>query len=76
MEALGDLAGAEEAYKLAGDPLMMEIDALSAVAARIKLAALYRSQKRIAEADELVANIDRLWTKADPGVRAALERLR
>jgi hypothetical protein len=76
MEALGDLAGAEEAYKLAGDPLMTEADTLSAVAARIKRAALYRSQKRIAEADALVVNIDRLWTKADPDVRAALERLR
>lgn len=76
MEALGDLIGAEEAYRLASDPLMTEADPLSAVAARIKLAALHRSQKRLAEADDLIASIDRLWIKADPDLRPALERLR
>jgi hypothetical protein len=76
MEAVGDLAGAEEAYTLASDPLHTKIDPLSGVVARIKRAALYRSQKRIAEANELAANIDKLWVKADPDIRAALERLR
>jgi hypothetical protein len=76
MEAVGDLAGADEAYALASDPTLIELDTLSAVAARMKRAALRRSQKKTAEADALMASIDRLWVKADPGVRAALERLR
>jgi serine/threonine protein kinase/tetratricopeptide (TPR) repeat protein len=68
-------AEAEAALKLSMDPDVLKEDALQAMVARIKLAALYRAQKREAEAREISAVIERLWGSADAGVREAIEKL-
>jgi serine/threonine protein kinase len=68
-------AEAEAALKLSMDPDILKDDALQAMVARIKLAALYRAQKREDEARELSAIIERLWANADAGVRQAIEEL-
>ncbi len=67
---------AEAALKLAEDPRMIEAMALSTVIARIKRGALYRAQKRHAEADEIDKQINALWTNADAGIREHFEKLK
>lgn len=76
LEAVGDEAGAEEAYLLAQRPWQMSAVGFQAVAARLRLAVLYRKRGRVSEAAALEAVVDQLWAKADPGVREAVLRLR
>jgi hypothetical protein len=75
LEATGDLKGAEKAYQEAQDPTTIESWTLQIVVARVKLAELYRSQKRDDEAAKLDVALDRLWTSADPGFRETLKKI-
>lgn len=73
---VGKVEEAEAALKLAEDPHRIEFQSLSAIIARIRRGALYRSQKRIAEAEALEKQIGELWTNADPGMREYFEKLK
>jgi len=72
LEASGDREGAVEAYRLAQHPLAIEASPFAAIAARLRLARLYRLMGRDKEAAELDAVVDRVWANADKGVREAV----
>jgi hypothetical protein len=74
LEADGKRAEAEAAYALAMDPHHTERLALGAMIARVRLAALLRASGKGAEAAALDAVVDRLWAKADAGLREAAAR--
>jgi tetratricopeptide (TPR) repeat protein len=76
LEATGNLEGAEKAYLVAQNPTTMEFWTLPVLAARLKLAQLYRSQGRIEAAAKLDGVFEQLWTNADPGFRKTLLDLR
>jgi thioredoxin-like negative regulator of GroEL len=76
LEATGNLEQAEKAYLLAKSPTTMEFWTLPVLAARLKLAQLYRSQGRVEAAAKLDGVFDQLWSNADPGFRKALLDLR
>jgi serine/threonine-protein kinase len=76
LEAMGSLEGAEKAYLMAQNPTTMEFWTLPVLAARLKLAQLYRSQGRLEAAAKLDGVFDQLWTNADPGLRKTLLDLR
>jgi tetratricopeptide (TPR) repeat protein len=76
LEATGNLEQAEKAYLLAKSPTTMEFWTLPVLAARLKLAQLYRSQGRLEAAVKLDGVFDQLWSNADPGFRKALLDLR
>ncbi|MCC6557132.1 MAG: hypothetical protein IT372_29620, partial [Polyangiaceae bacterium] len=76
LEASGDLDGAEQAYRLAADAEDIERHALAAMAARVRLADLYRVRKRDAEAAALDAEVARAWSGAEPGLRDGIRALR
>jgi hypothetical protein len=76
LEAAGKRAEAAAAYALAMDAFEIEDHALDAGVARARLAALRRAEGRKEEADKLDAAVDRLWAKADPGLREAVKKMR
>jgi hypothetical protein len=78
LEAIGDGAGAEQAYRLAHDLVLIQADAFATLASMVKLADLYRRDGRgqQPEAQKLQATIDRLCAAADPGVLDAIRKLR
>jgi hypothetical protein len=76
LEATNHPAEAEAAYRTTMSPENRKRDALKVMAAHIKLAALYRSQKRVDEAAKLEGVLDRLWKGADAGVREAIQKLK
>jgi len=75
-EAKGEREEAERAYRLAEDVIAIDENPFAVVAARARLARLYRESGRDDEAAKLEATVDRLWKKADIGVRAAVMRLK
>jgi hypothetical protein len=76
LEATGDTAMAEKAYMLSQDATLIQDWTVQVLAARIRLAALYRSQKREGEAAKLEEVVNRLWVDADAGIREAILKLR
>jgi serine/threonine-protein kinase len=74
LEADGKRAEAEAAYTLAMDPHHTERLALAAMIARVRLGALLRASGKPGEAAALDAVVDRLWGKADAGLREAAAR--
>jgi hypothetical protein len=76
LEATGNRQEAEKAYLVAQNPSTMEYWTLPVLAARLKLAQLYRAQGRVEEAAKLDGVFDHLWTGADPTLRKALLDLR
>jgi serine/threonine protein kinase len=76
LEATGDDAGAEAAYRMAADPTNNMEDAPQRVLALARLALLQRRLGREAEARAGEATLDRLWKAADPGLWAAIKRMR
>lgn len=65
----------EAALALAMLPDASDVTGLDKVAARLMLAKLYEKQGKKADAAKLLAEVDRAWAKADPGVRAKIESL-
>jgi hypothetical protein len=76
LEALGLRAAAMEAYELAISARNIERYALASMIARIRLAPLLRASGKPERASELSAVVDRLWAKADPGLRDAVLKMR
>ncbi|NUQ77753.1 MAG: hypothetical protein HUU21_29810, partial [Polyangiaceae bacterium] len=76
LEAAGNIEEAEKAYLLAQNPTTMEFWTLPVIAARFKLAELYRSQGKLEAATKLDGVFDQLWKGADPDFRKALLDLR
>jgi serine/threonine protein kinase len=76
LEATGDAAGAEAAYRLAADPMNNVEDAAQRVLALARLASIARKQGRVAGAAADETRLDALWAHADPGLREAVARLR
>jgi hypothetical protein len=58
------------------DPSLIEGHALDAMIARVRLAELYRASGRAADAAALEAVVDRLWAKADPGLRETVKKMK
>jgi serine/threonine protein kinase len=76
LEATGDAKGAEAAYLLAGDRANNGEDAGQRVLALARLALLDRHEGRVESATIRDALLDRLWSGADPDLRAAVKRMR
>lgn len=76
LQASGNLEEAEKAYLTAQSPATMDFLTLPVIAARFKLAELYRSEGRIEAAAKLDGVFELLWASADPDVRKALSDLR
>ena len=76
LEASGKRDEAAKAYTLAMDPSLIEGHALDAMIARVRLAELYRASGRAADAAALEAVVDRLWAKADPGLRETVKKMK
>ncbi len=69
-EAIGAKEEAERAYRLSMEgPWYHPFDAM---AARVRLAALLRADGREDEARKVLAEVDKAWVKADPGLREAV----
>jgi serine/threonine protein kinase len=76
LEATGDAKGAEAAYLLAADRANNGEDAGQRVLALARLALLDRREGRLESAATREALLDRLWSGADPDLRAAVKRMR
>ncbi len=76
LEATGDTKGAEAAYMLSAGPGVNIAYTGQRMLAIARLAALYRRTGRASEAAEREAILDQLWSRADPGLREAVKRLR
>jgi hypothetical protein len=76
LEATGDAKGAEAAYLLAADRVNNGEDAGQRVLALARLALLDQREGRAESAEARDAPLDRLWSGADPGLRAAVKRMR
>ena len=76
LEGVGKRAEAIDAYELAIDARNIEGNALATMIARIRVAPLLRAAGKPERAAELSAVVDRLWAKADPGLREAVAKMR
>ncbi len=76
LEASGKRDEAERAYTLATDLSAIESHALDAMIARVRLAEILRASGRAADAAALDAVVDRLWAKADPGLRETVKKMK
>jgi serine/threonine protein kinase len=75
LEADRQARAAEAAYLVAKEPRQLGKAALEFVAAHVRLAALYRSESRAAEAEPLEAVIAHTWVHPDPGLAEAIRAL-
>ena len=75
-KATFDAKGAEAAYLLAADRVNNGHDAGQRVLALARLALLDRREGHVESAATREALLDRLWSGADPGLRAAVKRMR
>jgi hypothetical protein len=76
LEAAGKRPEAMAAYELAMAPRYLESHALVAMIARQRLAALLIADGRQAEAALLVSAVDRVWARADAGLRDEVKRVK
>ncbi len=76
LEAIGDDRGAEAAYLLAERPGNSVEYTGPRMLAMARLARLHRRNGRATEAAEREATLARLWHRADPGLRGAIDRMR
>ena len=74
LEAEGQQKDAEEAYMTTSK--RVQRGAFEAIAARVRLAELYRAEGRKDEAAALDAIVDKVWANADPGLREAVRRMK
>lgn len=73
-QATGSKDEAEKAYRLSMEEPWNH--SFEAIAARLRLADMLRVQGREDEARELMAIVDKAWSKADPGLREAVRSLK
>jgi hypothetical protein len=75
-EAVGDRSLAISAYRAATDPYGLGDKPFEVIAARFRLAALYRAEGKLDEAKKLEAIVDRVWADADPGLRDKVKAMK
>jgi len=74
LEASGDKAGAEKAYRTClQEPWSLPFES---IAARLRLAEITRADGRTAEARDLMAVVDRAWVDADSDLRDIVKRMK
>jgi serine/threonine protein kinase len=76
LEAVGDSDGAERAYRVALDPVVVRQSGAAHIIAWVRLARLLAAAGRSADAAAIEREIAQRFTAAEPGFRAAIERLR